>query len=60
MKKTYIKPANTVIRINTEAMIATSVAGVDGLGFGGDSESEGIDAGNARETISAPDVWEEW
>ena len=63
MKKIYIKPQNTVAYLNVESMIASSindVSGAAGLGKGGNTHDSGIIEGNARETISAPDAWEEW
>ena len=60
MKKTYIKPQNTVVCINVESMIAQSIKGTNvGLYRGGDTEGI-VSEGNARETVSAPDAWEEW
>ena len=55
MKKTYIEPKNTVVRINMETMVATSP------GYG---ETTNEISGNlAREVIQqdikTPDVWEE-
>ena len=63
MKKIYIKPQNTVVCINVESMIASSindVSGAAGLGKGGNTDDSGIIEGFGRETISAPDAWEEW
>jgi len=65
MKKTYIKPENTVVSINLETLIAQSpvsgTSGAEGLGGngGGTSGSSIFDA-EARETIQAPDAWGEW
>ncbi len=63
MKKIYIKPQNTVVCINVESMIASSindVSGAAGLGKGGNTDDSGIIEGFGRETISAPGAWEEW
>lgn len=63
MKKIYIKPQNTVAYLNVESMIAGSindVSGAAGLGNGGNTDDSGIIEGCARETIFAPDAWEEW
>ena len=63
MKKIYIKPQNTVAYLNVESMIASSINGVsgaEGLGKGGNTDGSGIIEGFGRETISAPDAWEEW
>ena len=64
MKKTYIEPKNTVVRIKMmESIFAGSindVNGAAGLGKGGNTDDSGIIEGCARETISAPDAWEEW
>lgn len=62
MKKTYIKPENTVLALNIERMIClsknddteavTNSTLRNGYGNGGDSYS--------RETVKSPDAWEEW
>jgi len=55
MKKTYIKPENTVVRLNTETMIAQS-PGLTGTYNGGSVLSREV----VHEDIEAPDAWEEW
>ena len=56
MKKTYIEPKNTVVRINMETMVATSP------GYGGTTteNSGNLSREVVREDIEAPDAWEEW
>ena len=60
MKKTYIEPENTVVRISMERMIAQSVAdtNVTDLKRGGGTESAEIFEAGARESVL--DAWEEW
>jgi hypothetical protein len=65
MKKTYLKPENTVVSINLETLIAQSpvsgISGVDGLNYNeGGTDAGGITEGGAREVIQTPDAWEEW
>lgn len=63
MKKAYIEPKNTVVHVNTVSIIAGSIEnvnGAEGLGNGGGTEDNDIIEGCARETIFAPDAWEEW
>lgn len=55
MKKTYIEPKNTVVRINVEAMIASSPA-LTGTYSGGEVLSREV----VREDIKSQDAWEEW
>ena len=50
MKKLYIKPENTVVRIEAEALIANS-----SLQLGGTQDG----VAGAREVIQEPDAWEE-
>ena len=57
MKKTYIKPENTVVVLGVEQIVCTS----------GEFTNEQItDANNIgaremiREDINTPDAWEEW
>jgi len=60
MKKTYIKPENTVVCINVETMIATS-PGTDQM-FSANKAvvNEGVVEIEAREVVQTPDAWEEW
>ena len=65
MKKTYIKPENTVVSINLETLIAQSpvsgTSGAEDLGVnGGGTGSGGIHEASSREVIQSPDAWEEW
>ena len=55
MKKTYIKPENTVVRLNTETMIAQS-----NPQYNPDQSTTATSGNLAREVIQAPDAWEEW
>lgn len=57
MKKTYIKPENTIVLLNTETMIAQSgkMDETKEVPHEGDYYTPG-----AREVIQAPDPWEEW
>ena len=65
MKKTYITPENTVVRLNVEQMVCESYQKrgetpyVQGAGNG---TSDIIDADNlGREAINTPDAWDnEW
>ncbi|MBR3374103.1 MAG: hypothetical protein IKG75_08900 [Bacteroidaceae bacterium] len=62
MKKTYIKPENTVVALNVCDNVLVSISG-DGnnlIGAGGDSQSASITESDAREIIKTPDAWEEW
>ena len=64
MKKTYIKPENTVVKFNVEQVICTSIDTVEGgggvrVGTGGTGSSS-IISGEAREVIQVPNAWEEW
>ena len=60
MKKIYIKPQNTVAYLNVESMIAGSIHNTNVLGVNGGTAESDIVEGGARETIFAPDAWEEW
>lgn len=63
MKKTYLKPADTVIRLNTEIMIASSITnidGVEGLSVNSEGTDGNVTTAGSRETISTPDAWDEW
>ena len=42
MKKTYVAPALTVVKLNTERMIAQSVTSDLGIGYGGIDLGGGI------------------
>lgn len=59
MKKTYIEPKNTVVRINLETLIANSPTGDVVVKPSGEAIDDPDDFGG-REIISSPDVWEEW
>jgi hypothetical protein len=62
MKKTYIEPKNTVVKLSLETMIAGSADPTQG--FNNDKEAIIDLGGNAemesREVIDIPDAWEEW
>jgi hypothetical protein len=58
MKKTYIKPENTVVRINPESLVAASPETPQNVTVN-PLDEEVTDPG-AREIISSQDVWEEW
>ena len=63
MKKTYIEPKNTIVALKVRSSIM-SMSGNDGdgnnlFGDGGDTSGKVITP-DARQTISAPDAWEEW
>jgi len=55
MKKTYIEPKNTVVKISLETLIAQS-PGLTGTYKGGEVLSREV----VHEDIEAPDAWEEW
>ena len=57
MKKTYIEPKNTVVRIKLETLIASSPENVT-LDKSGSISSE--NEVGSREVINTPDAWEEW
>lgn len=61
MKKTYIKPENTVVLLNTETMIANSA---DPTQFFNTEEKAFVEGGiveqDVREVIRSRDAWEEW
>lgn len=59
MKKTYIEPKNTVVRLNTENIIASSPTGDVVVKPSGEAITNPDEFG-ARETIKSPDAWEEW
>ena len=64
MKKTYIEPKNTVVRLSSEQMVCQSAQYTDKAAITGpgaaitdiDVEGDGL----AREVIDIPDAWEEW
>lgn len=58
MKKTYIKPENTVVTFNVEQIICESINNTNGGPDVGEEMSSG--GANSRETIKSQDVWEEW
>jgi len=61
MKKTYIKPENTVVSINLETLIAESPGQTQM--FNPDKKAlviEGSANMEGRETITSRDAWEEW
>lgn len=59
MKKTYIEPKNTVVRINLETLVAASPTG-DIVVKPGNAPIEDPNDFGGREIISSPDAWEEW
>ena len=62
MKKTYIEPKNTVVALKVRDNVLVSGSGNGGQLFtsgGNTSSKSGIEA-DARETISAPNAWDEW
>jgi len=63
MKKTYIEPKNTVVKLSPETMIAGSADPSQFYGgkadVTGDPGERQVDM-EAREVIDIPDVWEEW
>ena len=59
MKKTYIKPENTVVCINVETIIATS-PGDQMFSTNKAIVNEGVVEIEAREVVQTPDAWEEW
>lgn len=58
MKKTYIKPENTVAIIDVEKMIAQSTTEVPQSNTDYNPSISGDIQG--REVIKSQDVWEEW
>ena len=64
MKKTYIEPKNTVVRLNSEQMVCQSAQYTEKPAITGPGDAitditvEGDGLG--REVIQAPDAWEEW
>lgn len=59
MKKTYIEPANTVVKLNPVKMIAESPNGQVLIKRGGESIDNASLFGG-REAIDNPDEFEEW
>ena len=60
MKKTYIEPKNTVVRINLETLIANSPTGTqDFLETPAAKDGDNVIM-EGREVIKSQDVWEEW
>ena len=59
MKKKYIEPKNTVVRINLETLIAGSPTGDVVVKPDETPISDPEDFGS-RETIRSRDAWEEW
>lgn len=59
MKKTYIEPKNTVVRINLETLIAQSPTG-DVVVKPGETPIEDPNDFGGREIISSRGAWEEW
>lgn len=64
MKKTYIAPENTVVRLNVEQIVCQSYEKrgetpyAKGAGNGTTDITDGDNLG--REAINTPDIWEEW
>lgn len=66
MKKTYIEPKNTVVKLSLETLVATSPLGL--MDFnpepaekdGGKVIMEGREVIIEESTISSRDAWEEW
>ena len=59
MKKIYVKPENTVVRIKLETLIAASPDDPTPQSLPGGTGEEEFTP-KAREVIKTPDVWEEW
>ena len=55
MKKIYIEPKNTVVRIKMETMIAQSAPD-----YKSTNTTDEVSGNLSREVIQAPDAWEEW
>ncbi len=60
MKKTYIEPKNTVVKLNLETMIAGSAEHQQTFSDTPAVIEEGNVGMEGREIIKTPDVWEEW
>jgi hypothetical protein len=59
MKKTYIEPKNTVVRINLETLVAASPTG-DIVVKPSETPIEDPNDFGGREVINSRDAWEEW
>ena len=59
MKKTYIEPKNTIVRLNVERIMCLSEVSGQSAAPLEVPEANGGD-GLAREVIDIPDAWEEW
>lgn len=58
MKKQYIRPGVTVVRLEIQQLIAQSpltTSGLDGVTNGGNTSGQDADA-----RITVPNAWEEW
>ena len=64
MKKTYIEPKNTVVKLNVVKMISTSAEDPKVSKSTAQTRDEGgthyLDMMESRETVSVPDAWDEW
>lgn len=51
-KKQYLSPHTVIIKVMSQHILTSSnissTNGVDGLGYGGDTSTEGISSGNSR------------
>ena len=62
MKKTYIEPKNTVVKLNLEQIMCLSEVSGDAQKYVPAERPSEANQGDgfAREVISAPDAWDEW
>ena len=63
MKKTYIKPENTIVVLGIEKIICNSIPerGDSPIGQGGGNGTTDVSGDNlVREVIQSRDAWEEW
>ena len=63
MKKTYITPENTVVRLNVEQIVCQSYEkrGETPYAKGDGNGTPDVSGDNlGREVINSQDVWEEW
>ena len=63
MKKTYIEPQNTVVRINLESLVATSPLTPQNTSLNPESVDDEIQSSGdvgARDVIRSSGAWEEW
>lgn len=62
MKKTYIEPKNTIVRLNVERIMCLSEVSSDAQKYVPEERPSEANQGDglARRTISAPDAWDEW